>query len=174
MNHTTGSQLHAPGAGEVIQARGNTIVIRATSASQLVCEYTARPHFAGPPLHAHPGFDETFLVVDGQIGVRVRDEVVELASGASAFVSGNIPHTFSHRRSEPARFLLVCSPGGWEHLFRAVAAGDGATIAAISARFGYAEVMADDAVKARSRDVDSCAQQAEFRGPRNQVRGGSE
>jgi mannose-6-phosphate isomerase-like protein (cupin superfamily) len=75
--------------------------------------------------------------------MRIREEVFELATGASAYVSGNAPHTFSNPTSEPVRFLVVCSPGGWEHFFRAVAAGDGATIAAISERFGYAEVKAD-------------------------------
>ena len=145
MSHITDSQLLARGAGEVIEARGNKIVIKAAGASQLVCEYTAPPHFAGPPLHVHPGFDETFLVVDGRLEMRIQDEVAELASGASAFVPGNIPHTFSNPGSEPASFLLVCSPGGWEQFFRAVAAGDAATIAAISERFGYAEVAADRA-----------------------------
>lgn len=148
MNHSTASQLLADGAGEVIEARGNKIVIKAASASQLVCEYTAPPHFPGPPLHVHPGFDETFLVIDGQLEMRIQDEAAELASGASAFVPGNIPHTFSNPGSEPARFLLVCSPGGWEHFFRAVAAGDATTIAAISERFRYAEVTADRATSA--------------------------
>jgi mannose-6-phosphate isomerase-like protein (cupin superfamily) len=144
VNDTTDSQLLAPGAGEVIYARGNRIVIKAASASQFVCEYTAPPHFAGPPLHVHPGFDETFLVVDGRLEMRVREEIVELPSGASAFVTGNTPHTFSNPGSEPARFVLVCSPGGWEHFFRAVAADDGTTVAAIAERFGYAEAMADE------------------------------
>src|SRR5262249_7446851 len=142
------SQLLAPGAGEVIEVRGNRMVIKAASASQFVCEYTAPPHSAGPPLHVHPGFDETFLALDGQLEMRVRDDVAELAPGASAFVSGSVPHTFSNPGSEPARFLLVCSPGGWEHFFRAVARGDAATIAAVSERFRYAEVTADHAVLA--------------------------
>jgi hypothetical protein len=80
--------------------------------------------------------------------MRVREETVRLASGGSAFVRGAVPHTFRNPSPEPVRFLLVCSPGGWEHFFRAVAAGDGDLIMAISERFGYAEVTADDAVMA--------------------------
>jgi mannose-6-phosphate isomerase-like protein (cupin superfamily) len=136
------SLLLAPDEGEVIEARGNRIVIKAAAASQLVCEYTAPPNFPGPPLHVHPGFDESFLVLDGEIEVRVSEEVVALTSGASAYVAGITPHTFSNPGAEPARFILVCSPGGWEQFFRAVASGDGAAIAAISERFGYAEATA--------------------------------
>ena len=51
------------------------------------------PYLAGPPLHVHPSFDQSFLVVDGELEVRVTEEVVELVPGASAFVSGRAPHT---------------------------------------------------------------------------------
>jgi mannose-6-phosphate isomerase-like protein (cupin superfamily) len=141
MNRTAnGHILLGPDQGEVIEARGSRVVIKAASASQLVCEYTAPAHFPGPPLHVHPGFDETLIVVDGWLQVRVRDQLVELTPGASVHVSGNVPHTFANGGSEAARFLLVCSPGGFEYYFRAVAAGDEAAIAAISERFGYAAV----------------------------------
>ncbi|HZT53340.1 MAG TPA: cupin domain-containing protein [Gaiellaceae bacterium] len=143
MNHID-SLLLARGEGEVIEARGNRIVIKAASESQLVCEYIAPPHFAGPPLHVHPGFDESFLLLEGALRVRVEDQAVELAPGASAYVSGSTPHTFSNPGAKPARFLLVCSPGGWEDFFRAVAAGDGAAVAAVSERFGYAEARAGE------------------------------
>jgi mannose-6-phosphate isomerase-like protein (cupin superfamily) len=142
MNHID-SLVLAPHEGEVIEARGNRIVIKSATASLLVCDYTAPPHFGGPPLHVHPGFDEFFLVIEGTLEVRVRDEVVHAAAGASAYVSGSTPHTFSNPKAEPVRFIVVCSPGGWEHFFRGVAAGDVTKIAAVTERFGYTEVTAD-------------------------------
>ena len=72
--------------------------------------------------------------------VRVRDQLTELTPGAVAHVSGNVPHTFSNPAGERARFLLICTPGGFEHFFRGMAAGDTETIAAISQRFGYRAV----------------------------------
>lgn len=143
MTHTdNGHALLGPGEGELIEARGNRVVIKAASPSQLVCDYTAAAHFPGPPLHVHPGFDESFLVLEGRLEIRVGDEVTELTPGSSAYVSGNVPHTFANRTPEPARFMCVCSPGGWEHFFRALAAGDAEMIAAVSERFGYAPVAA--------------------------------
>ena len=132
--------LLAPGEGEVIEVGGNRVLIKVASPGQLLCEYSAAPSFAGPPLHVHPGFDESFIVLDGGLEVVVRDEVTELAPGAAAYVSGSVPHTFRNPHEERARFLVVCSPGGFEHYFRALAAGDADAIAAISERFGYRPV----------------------------------
>lgn len=128
------------GQGEVIEARGSRVVIKVATAGQLVCEYTAPPLFAGPPLHVHPGFDETFIGLEGRVEVTVRGQVAGLTPGATAHVSGSVPHTFTNPHGERARFLLICTPGGFEHFFRGVAAGDNETVAAISERFGYRPV----------------------------------
>ena len=135
-----GHVLLAPGEGEVIEAGGNRLVVKVATSSQLVCEYTAPPLFPGPPLHVHPGFDETFLVLDGRLEVTVRDEASQLASGATAHVSGDVPHTFRNPDGEHARFLLICSPGGIEDYFRGIAAGDAERIAAAAQRVGYQPV----------------------------------
>src|SRR6202011_758746 len=103
--------LLGPDEGEVIEARGNRIVVKAGGARQLICDYPAPAHFPGPPLHVHPGFDETFLVVAGRLNVQVGHDVAELGIGATAYVDGNLAHTFANPGSEPVRFLLVCSPG---------------------------------------------------------------
>jgi hypothetical protein len=70
-------------------------------------------------------------------------------------VSGPVPHTFANPSGDRVRFLSICSPGGFEYFFRAVAAGDGEAIAAISERFGY------EAVEHGQRDQLRPALQAE-------------
>ena len=132
--------LVEPERGELIEVAGNRIRILVASPSQLVCDYSAAPRFAGPPLHVHPGFDETYLVLEGRLEIVMGAERRELAPGASAYVSGTLPHTFANPSGERTRFLSFCSPGGFEEFFRAVAAGDGAAIAEVSARFGYEPV----------------------------------
>lgn len=139
---STGNQhaLLAPGQGEVIEVAGNRIRIVVASASQLVCDYSAAPGFPGPPLHIHPAFDETYLVLEGRLDLVIGDERAEVTPGGAAYVSGLVPHTFSNPGSERTRFLSVCSPGGFEHFFRAIATGDSEAIAAVSERFGYRTV----------------------------------
>ena len=147
---TPDTHILGPDEGELIEARGNRIVIKSASASQTVCDYTAPAHFPGPALHVHPGFDESFLVIEGELEMTVRGEVSLLGPGGCAYVSGSTPHTFRNPGPEPVRFLVVCSPGGWERFFRAVAAGDMATVAAISERFGYQEIRAPEPALAAS------------------------
>jgi mannose-6-phosphate isomerase-like protein (cupin superfamily) len=132
-----GHALLAPGEGELIEAMGNRIQIKVATDSHLVCDYSAAPHFAGPPLHVHPGFDETYLVLEGRLELTVGEQPTELHAGAVAYVSGAVPHTFRNPTGQRARFLSICSPGGFEDFFRAVARGDEEAIAAISERFGY-------------------------------------
>src|SRR5947209_4157757 len=118
----TSEKRHVPlavGEGEVIEVLGNRITIKVASERQLVCEYSAAPRFAGPPLHVHPGFDETYLVLEGCLEVAVEEERHRLEPGAVAYVSGSIPHAFSNPAAERTRFLSVCTPGGFEHFFRA-------------------------------------------------------
>jgi mannose-6-phosphate isomerase-like protein (cupin superfamily) len=126
--------------GELIEVAGNRIRIITATADQLVCDYSAAPNFPGPPLHVHPGFEETYLVLEGRLQVTVGDERRELKPGAAAYVSGTVPHTFANPTGERTRFLSVCTPGGFEHFFRAMAAGDRAMIKAVSERFGYQAV----------------------------------
>ncbi len=130
----------APGEGEVIEALGNRITIKVATASQLVCDYSAAPRFAGPPLHVHPGFDESYLVLEGRLELTVGDERHQLEPGGVAYVSGLTPHTFSNPDAGRTRFLSVCTPGGFEHYFRAIANGDKRALAEISERFGYRAV----------------------------------
>lgn len=129
--------LVPPEGGELIEVAGNRIRIIVATPGQLVCDYTAAPRFAGPPLHVHPGFDETYLVLEGALGVTVRGEEHELGPGAASYVRGTTPHTFRNPGDDPLRFLSICSPGGFEHFFRAIAAGDQALLAETCERFGY-------------------------------------
>jgi quercetin dioxygenase-like cupin family protein len=77
--------------------------------------------FGGMPLHVHPGFDEAFYVLDGELTFRVGDEVIAAAPGALVFVPGDVPHTFAELSGAPARFLLWTTPGGHERYFDAMA-----------------------------------------------------
>jgi mannose-6-phosphate isomerase-like protein (cupin superfamily) len=132
--------LLAPEEGEVLEAVGNRLVIKVASPSQFLCDYTAPALFPGPPLHVHPGYDETFLVLEGLLEVTIRDETSELRPGSTAYISGTVPHTFRNPTGEPVRFLVICAPGGMEEYFRGIAYGDPDRVAAAAASVGYQPV----------------------------------
>jgi quercetin dioxygenase-like cupin family protein len=70
----------------------------------------------GPPLHKHD-FDEAFYVLDGELTFLVGGELVKVGAGEMAFAPGGEPHTFTNRSAGDARYLLVCTPAGFEREF---------------------------------------------------------
>jgi quercetin dioxygenase-like cupin family protein len=70
----------------------------------------------GPPLHTHE-FDETFYVLEGEVTFQVRDELLTAGPGEIAFALRGVPHTLANRSGAPARFVIVCTPAGFEREF---------------------------------------------------------
>src|ERR1700755_642504 len=69
--------------------------------------------YPGPAMHVHPDFDETFYVIEGELGFRVGDQAYEAGPGSVAFVPRGTPHTFANPGQEPARSLVLATPGGF-------------------------------------------------------------
>ena len=61
-------------------------------------------------LHVHHADDEAWYVLEGTLGFRVGDELVEAGPGAAVLVPRGTPHTYWNARAEPARYLLVMTP----------------------------------------------------------------
>ena len=76
---------------------------------------------AGPRLHTHD-FDEAFYVLEGELTFRVEDELLTARAGEMAFAPRNVAHTLANRSDAPARYLLVCTPAGFERHFARLAA----------------------------------------------------
>jgi quercetin dioxygenase-like cupin family protein len=76
----------------------------------------------GPPLHQH-AFDEAFYVLDGALTFQLGDELVAAGPGAFVFAPGGAVHTLANRSEAPARYLLLCTPAGFERRFDAEPAG---------------------------------------------------
>jgi mannose-6-phosphate isomerase-like protein (cupin superfamily) len=75
----------------------------------------------GPFLHTHE-FDEAFYLVAGEITFQVKEELVTARAGELAFAPGGVPHTFTNRSGARARFVIVCTPAGFERYFGRMAA----------------------------------------------------
>lgn len=81
-----------------------------------IWESTQKPG-GEPPLHVHHTADETFLVQEGHMRFMVGDKVIDAPAGSVVFGPRGIPHTF-RIKSEYARAITVCTPGGFEEWFR--------------------------------------------------------
>jgi mannose-6-phosphate isomerase-like protein (cupin superfamily) len=81
-----------------------------------IVESVMPPGVAGPPLHKHD-FDEAFYVLEGELTFLLGGDLVMVGAGEMAFAPGGEPHTFTNRGSAAARYLLVCTPAGFEREF---------------------------------------------------------
>ncbi|HYH58445.1 MAG TPA: cupin domain-containing protein [Thermoleophilaceae bacterium] len=85
-----------------------------------VTEIVVPPH-GGPPLHTHD-FDEAFHMLDGELIFQVADALVTKRAGELSFAPRQVPHTLANHSDEPARYLLVCTPAGFERHWARIAA----------------------------------------------------
>jgi quercetin dioxygenase-like cupin family protein len=86
-----------------------------------VIESVVPAGFPGPPLHLHD-FDEAFYVIEGELTFQVEDQLVTKGPGELAFAPRNVPHAFANRSGAEARYVLVCTPAGFERYFARMAA----------------------------------------------------
>jgi len=88
-------------------------------------EIVVPPHSTGPPLHTH-GFDEVFYMQEGELVFQVEEALVTKGAGELLFAARNVAHTLANHSDAPARYLLVCTPAGFErHWARMVAEAAG-------------------------------------------------
>jgi quercetin dioxygenase-like cupin family protein len=86
-----------------------------------IVENVLPPHWQGPPLHVHD-FDEAFYVLEGELTFQLADERLTAGPGTLAFAAGGVPHTLANLAGRQARYLLTCTPAGFERYFARLAA----------------------------------------------------
>jgi mannose-6-phosphate isomerase-like protein (cupin superfamily) len=74
------------------------------------------PPGGGPPPHLHE-FEETFILLDGEMQVTFRGQKSTLRAGDTVNVPSNAPHQFHNASSEPVRMICICSPAGNDEFF---------------------------------------------------------
>ena len=86
-----------------------------------VTEIVVPPHSAGPPLHTHD-FDEAFYLLDGELIFQVEGALATKAAGEVSFAPRNAIHALANLGDAPARYLLICTPAGFERHWARTAA----------------------------------------------------
>jgi len=112
------AQLLEPGGGRSLAAIGISVLLKSTAEDTdgrwTMYEYTAPPGFAGPPPHWHRETDEAFFVLEGTVRFEAGGDVADLGPGGYVRVPPGVVHRFSNPTGEPARFLGLIMPGGFE------------------------------------------------------------
>ena len=74
------------------------------------------PPGGGPPPHRHD-FEETFIMLDGEVQVTFRGQSSTLRAGDTVNVPSNAPHQFRNVSAHPVRMICICSPAGNDEFF---------------------------------------------------------
>ena len=56
-------------------------------------------------------------MLEGELTFHLDGNLVNVAAGQLAFAPGGEPHTFTNLGAAPARFLIACTPAGFEREF---------------------------------------------------------
>jgi quercetin dioxygenase-like cupin family protein len=77
------------------------------------------PPGGGPPPHRHD-FEETFMLLEGEIEATFRGEKSTVRAGETVHIPANAPHQFQNKSNQATRLLCICSPSGQEEFFAEV------------------------------------------------------
>lgn len=140
-----------PVGGDEVTALGSTYRFR-TDGTDVAGAYSLmEEEFWGEttPLHTHPGAEEAFYVLQGQVECWVDGVTSQASGGAFIVVPRGVPHALRRLSVEPVRMLTIASPPGFERIFAEVARigeeellADPERLAALAAEYGT-EVLGD-------------------------------
>ena len=74
------------------------------------------PPGGGPGPHRHD-FEETFLLLEGELEMTFRGEKSTVQAGDTVNVPSNAPHQFHNASGGPVRMICICAPGGNDRFF---------------------------------------------------------
>lgn len=124
----TDALVVGPGEGTRFSGRagGYTLETKATDdhtrGAYAFQEMTVAPGFPWIPPHIHHNEDEALYGLEGEVAVRVGDQVHTVGPGTFVLMPRGIVHTFANPGAVPARVLVISSPGGVIAYFEEAAA----------------------------------------------------
>ena len=114
-----GSGLTNPVGGQIVRKASDAD----TAGAYALFENRMPAGSPGPLPHLHRRHDEAFYILEGELSVRVGAQTVIAPAGSFVLVPRGVVHRPSNPGPQPARFLLIFSPGGMDQFFADAAAG---------------------------------------------------
>jgi mannose-6-phosphate isomerase-like protein (cupin superfamily) len=115
----TPMHLH-PGEGHHLTLVTDAVTVKATTddtGGAFALYETETPPAGGCPPHVQRYDDEALFVIQGRYAVLIGDRQVELGPGGYVFIPRGTVHAFTNPGSEPARMLVLVTPGGIHEQF---------------------------------------------------------
>ena len=113
----------APGEGRAVHMSGDTYTFKAVaerSDGMLTLFEAIVPPGGGPPPHIHHRELEYYYVLEGALEIMDGDETFTAPAGTFVTIPKGALHRFKNVGAEPAKMLLLFTPGGIERMFFAI------------------------------------------------------
>jgi quercetin dioxygenase-like cupin family protein len=75
----------------------------------------------GPPPHTHTREDETLIIHEGVLDIYQDNQTITCHPGDVMFLPRGRRHYFRIISGNPAKYTVVCTPGGFDRFFREAA-----------------------------------------------------
>lgn len=129
MSDDGGNPIHpvviGPEEGERLRAGGNQITLKVTSEHSrrlTLLEFSVAPNFAAPPLlHHHTREDWVAYVIEGEVIFVFSDREVRAPTGTTVLIPAGADFAWRNDADEPARYLAIHAPAGFDQFFVDVA-----------------------------------------------------
>jgi mannose-6-phosphate isomerase-like protein (cupin superfamily) len=107
-----------PGGLELAGGRVRELVPAATTDGRVtLLEHRLAPRSLGSPVHTHARTVEISVVTEGRLGILLGEDELEAVAGDVVVKPAGIPHAFWNPADEPARFVELLTPSGFERYF---------------------------------------------------------
>ncbi len=73
------------------------------------------------PMHVHDREEETIHVLEGVVDATIDGRLVRLQAGDTALLPRHIPHRLGNSGTSDYRFVLVCTPAGFDEFVQSCA-----------------------------------------------------
>jgi len=108
-----------PNEGKLLQISDHPLTFKATSneTDGAYSLFEANLVGGGPGQHVHSDEDEAIYILEGELNVKLGEEIFRAKSGSFVFLPKNVVHTFWRAEEDPVKILVIISPANFENFF---------------------------------------------------------
>ncbi|MCL6267301.1 cupin domain-containing protein [Flagellimonas myxillae] len=96
---------------------GHKVSLHPTSGNYDLVFCETPPGAQGPPPHIHSNYEESFLIVEGQMEFMVDGTIITRSAGESIDVPAGTLHTFNNKTDKACSWINIHSPKGFAQFF---------------------------------------------------------
>ena len=119
MSFSDNSLVLDPNEGKLLQISDHPITFKATrnDTNGAYSLFEANLVGGGPGQHIHTDEDEALYILEGELNVKLGEEIFLAESGSFVFLPRNVLHTFWRANEKPVKLLVIISPPEFEEFF---------------------------------------------------------